>query len=330
VSGGLRARHRGRSALRGRRDGSDRAAGFDRTADALDEAVVLLGAGLGIEALAGVASHETRELFEGVIDGGAAQDADADAGAKALVQAVLRVCRESGAPLAAALLRQAEVHRVLAQGSRDVDVAVAGPRATARIVSLLPFAGVVMASLLGFDVLGALTGSVLGGVLTVLGALLSVAGALWSRRIVASARPVLREPGLVHELAGVALGGGLPLVAAVQLARAVADPVGRLLAPAPPRTGRKRVHEVHPSPLDEALRDIEAVVATAHRSGASLRPLLLARADLRRRRQATSERARIERLPSALLAPLGLCSLPAFLLLGVAPALVAVVSSTVR
>lgn len=309
---------------RGRGDRVDPAAGFDAAADALDEAVVLLRAGLTLDAVAGAASPETKGLFDGVV--AATGPVDANREARDLVRAVLFVCAESGAPLAAALHRQAEVHRALAQGCRDVEVAAAGPRATARIVSLLPLAGVAVATLLGFDVVGALTGSVLGGILAGLGLLLCCAGAAWTRRIVASARPTLREPGLVHELAGVALGGGLPLDAALGLARAVAGPVASLLAPDVSTPARRE----GPSPLEEAVADVEDVVTIAHRSGAALRPLLLARADLRRRRRSASTRACIERLPTALLAPLGLCSLPAFLLLGVAPALIAVVSSTVR
>lgn len=286
---------------------------------------MLLRAGLPFTALGVSGSRETAVLFDGLSEGDEGPP-NAEPTAGELVRAVLVVCRGSGAPLAAALRRQAEVHRALAQGCRDVEVATAGPRATARIVSLLPLAGVVGASLLGFDVVGALSGSGLGAALAAAGLLLSVAGAAWARRIIASARPKLREPGVLHELTGIALGGGLPLVAALEIAMAAAGPVAGLLASDTPPSGT----EGEPSPLLEAASDVEAVVATAHRSGAMLRPLLLARADLRRRRQAASVRARIERLPTALLAPLGLCSLPAFLLLGVAPALIAVVSSTVR
>lgn len=308
-----------------RRRRSDPAADFDAAADALDEAVVLLRAGLPIAALGDSGSPETAVLFDGRIEEDERRSI-AEPAAGELVRAVLLVCRESGAPLAAALGRQAEVHRALAQGCRDVEVATAGPRATARIVSLLPIAGVVGASLLGFDVLDALSGSGLGTALAAAGLLLSVAGAAWSRRIIASARPRLREPGVLHELTGIALGGGVPLVAALEIAMAAAGPVEGLLASDTPPSGT----EGEPSALREAASDVEAVVTTAHRSGAMLRPLLLARADLRRRRRAASVRARIERLPAALLAPLGLCSLPAFLLLGVVPALIAVVSSTVR
>lgn len=314
------------AATRGRRAGDarlDAAKAFDAAADSLDEAVVLLRAGLAPDTVAVLASRATRALIGGTKDdavGGAAPDA------RSLVRAVLFVCRESGAPLAAALNRQADIHRALAQGCRDVEVAASGPRATARIVSLLPLAGLAVASLLGFDVVAALTGSVLGGALSVLGVGLSVTGAVWSRRIVESTRPALREPGLLHELTGVALGGGLALNAAVGLARSTADPLQSLLTSDESGASRHRAE----SPLAEAVQDIESIVAVAHRSGAALRPLLLARADLRRRRALTAARARIERLPAALLAPLGLCSLPAFLLLGVAPALLAVVSSTVR
>jgi hypothetical protein len=146
---------------------------------------------------------------------------------------------------------------------------------------------------------------------------------------------------VLHELVSVALGGGLPLVAALDLARSAAIPLAGLLPIGPPPRRADDRRERGPgsgeidgggggSALDDAARDVDDLIGLAHRSGAALTPLLLARADLRRRRHSAASRARIERLATDLLAPLGLCSLPAFLLLGVAPALLAVVSSTVR
>ena len=46
--------------------------------------------------------------------------------------------------------------RGLAQGAREVEVALAGPTATSRVVLALPAVGLALGGLLGFDVIGAL------------------------------------------------------------------------------------------------------------------------------------------------------------------------------
>nr|WP_146166400.1 type II secretion system F family protein [Dietzia psychralcaliphila] len=65
-----------------------------------------------------------------------------------------------------------------------VDAALAGPRATAVILTALPGFGVLLGSGFGADPLGVLVGGPIGGVLCLIGAGFLAAGLLWTDRIV--------------------------------------------------------------------------------------------------------------------------------------------------
>lgn len=65
-----------------------------------------------------------------------------------------------------------------------VDATLAGPRATAIILTALPGLGVLLGSGFGADPLGVLLGGTLGGVLCLIGAAFLAAGLAWTERIV--------------------------------------------------------------------------------------------------------------------------------------------------
>ncbi|WP_024795071.1 type II secretion system F family protein [Tomitella biformata] len=66
---------------------------------------------------------------------------------------------------------------------RRVSAGLAGPRATATVLALLPVVGVGLGQLMGAAPLGVLLGGGLGGVLLVVGVLLDCGGLLWAERI---------------------------------------------------------------------------------------------------------------------------------------------------
>ena len=68
-----------------------------------------------------------------------------------------------------------------------VDATLAGPRATAVILTALPALGVLLGSGFGADPLGVLLDGVLGGVLCLAGAVFLAAGLLWTDRIAGGA-----------------------------------------------------------------------------------------------------------------------------------------------
>jgi tight adherence protein B len=111
-----------------------------------------------------------------------------DRGAAAGLAAALRLADDHGLPAA-------DVLRAVAEAARDVRAAdgaraaaSAGPLAAARIVAGLPFAGPVLAALLGVDVAGILLGTSWGRVCLVAGLALVGLGAWWSHRLVVRAR----------------------------------------------------------------------------------------------------------------------------------------------
>ncbi|MFC5503514.1 type II secretion system F family protein [Lysinimonas soli] len=216
------------------------------------------------------------------------------------------VAVESGAPLAPTLRRFAEMLRSLAQSARDVEVALAGPLATSRIVLALPAVGLLFGALLGFDALRVLVTTAAGWITGAIGLAFIAVGFRWNGRLVAGARAVDATPGLALELLAIAVSGGASIDRSRQLVElALAE--GQL------------------PPLGA---EADAVLAFARAAGVPAAAMLHAEAEeLRRSARSTAQRRAAE-LGTRLLLPLGLCILPAFIMLGVAPVLLAIVSST--
>lgn len=92
----------------------------------------------------------------------------------------------SGTGFAETLERMATSHRRSLDVRRTLSVELAAPRATARMMSLLPLLGVLLGTVLGVDPVGWLTGTPLGLAVLFVGVALNVAGFLWIRGIVAA------------------------------------------------------------------------------------------------------------------------------------------------
>jgi hypothetical protein len=97
------------------------------------------------------------------------------------------VCASTGSGLAAAVERLGEAERAAADQRRAVEVELAGPRATARMLALLPAVGLLMAGGLGAQPLAFLLGSPVGRVCLLLGVGLEVLGLRWTARLAAAA-----------------------------------------------------------------------------------------------------------------------------------------------
>ncbi|MFP5289391.1 MAG: type II secretion system F family protein [Actinomycetes bacterium] len=235
---------------------------------------------------------------------------DRDDGWRALA-AAWSVATSSGAPLAPALSAFAEAVRDRAAAQRDIAVALAGPRATARIVLALPVVAIGLALLAGADILASLAHPI-GIASIVAGLALGVLARAWMARMLRAAAPPPPTVGLDLDLLAVAAGGGgSPEAARATVLRALVDQG----LPAP--SGAQAA--------DDAL---SRLVALSRASGAPLGAL--ARAEAAEARAAERARARrsAEELAVRLMLPLGVCVLPSFLLLGVVPMLVGLLSST--
>lgn len=228
---------------------------------------------------------------------------EAEDGAWVDLSAAWEIATTVGAPLAEVLRMIAEAVRDAASAADDVRIALAEPAGTARLLLWMPFAGLLLGFALGFDTIGVIFGNPLGGTCVISGLLLVLAARLWTGRLLRRARPAPGTPGMRAELVAIALAGGASIDRALQL---VADSSAS-------------------GGSDERVR---AVLDLSRAAGVPAAELLRASAAQDRHAARVQGRLRAAKLSTRLLFPLGVCSLPAFLLLGVAPLLLSVLAST--
>lgn len=104
------------------------------------------------------------------------------------VEATCSLAADLGAPLAPCLLSVAESLAAAERERADREAALAGPRATARILMALPAVGVLAGSALGADPVGTLLDGGPGTAALCGGVVLLVAGRWWSGLLVRAAR----------------------------------------------------------------------------------------------------------------------------------------------
>lgn len=100
-----------------------------------------------------------------------------------------RVAEATGCPLAEPVARLHASLRAEETVRREVDAQLAGPRATARLLALLPVVGVMLGTGLGADPAGFLLGTPAGRACLIIGVSLSLLGLRWTRRITAAVLP---------------------------------------------------------------------------------------------------------------------------------------------
>ena len=126
----------------------------------------------------------------------------------------------------------------------------------------------------------------------------------WTARMVRAAQPAPGTPGMHAELVAVALAGGVGIPRALRLVQ----------------------HS--PARLRDDIEATQGVLELSRAAGVPAGELLRAAAAQQRHDARVQGRIRAARLSSKLLLPLGACTLPAFLLLGVAPLMLSVLGST--
>ena len=231
--------------------------------------------------------------------------------------AAWQVATEVGAPLAACLNDLAASLRDLGELHRDLEVALTGPAATARMVMVLPVVGIVFGALLGFNTLATLFLTLPGWLCLVLGGGLMATGHVWNRRLVERARVRDPVPGLELDLAAIGMTGGGSAERAQTLARAAME---QFLPSPAPKSGSGQAKG--------SAGAIARVLALSSRAGIPAAALLRSEAAQQRRECRSAGQRAAAALSVQLMIPLGVCVLPAFMLLGVIPLLVTVLSST--
>lgn len=229
---------------------------------------------------------------------------DAEGGAWSDVAAAWEIATIVGAPLAEVLGSLAESLQDAASAADDVRIALAEPAGTARLLLWLPFAGLLLGFALGFDTIGVLVTNPFGTTCVVVGLALVLLARWWTGRMVRAAQQRAGTPGMRADLVAVALSGGAGMPRALRL-----------------------VEQSTADLIDDATTT-QAVLDLSRSAGVPAGSLLRASAARLRQEARVQGRIRAARLSSKLLLPLGVCTLPAFLLLGVAPLMLSVLGST--
>jgi Flp pilus assembly protein TadB len=105
----------------------------------------------------------------------------------AFVASAWALSERHGAPLAVAVERAAAALRESRARQRKVRVAVAGPRATVTVLTVLPLTGPAFGLACGIDPATLYLGSRIGALSAALGVGLIVLGRLWCRRMIRKA-----------------------------------------------------------------------------------------------------------------------------------------------
>lgn len=251
------------------------------------------------------------------------------------LQLSLRMSESAGAPLATSLERAAEHAEERIDALLGRQSALAAPRATGRILSWLPLLGLGLGVLMGSDPVGVLAGSILGALTGLFGLGLAFAGRRWTAALVHRAEvesaagsggdqtsnvpPV--DTALVLELLAAQLRAGLaPLAALGTLSEALnSRPLHTVCQRLQMGSGWGSAWSGSAAGTFGELRD---ALAPAYTGGAPSTALLLSLADAHRLSERRAAERAAGKLSVALVVPLGLCSLPAFICLGIVPILI--------
>ncbi|MFD0855457.1 type II secretion system F family protein [Actinomadura adrarensis] len=108
-----------------------------------------------------------------------------------LLAACWRIGSERGGTLATVLDDLATALRDQETTRQEIATQLAGPRATARLLAVLPLLGLIMAGLLGANPVAFLAGTVPGLACLVIGLGLNATGLWWTHRLAKNAEEVL-------------------------------------------------------------------------------------------------------------------------------------------
>jgi tight adherence protein B len=278
---------------------------LESTARAVQRLAVLLSAGVPPGAAWGYLGDGNPVVARVATDGIAVLDCE-DVPWRSTA-AAWTVATEAGAPLAPTLREFARSLRSLAAVERDIETAMAGPRATTKLVMVLPVVALLFGMVLGFNPIGVLVSTAPGLVCLAAGLALMGAAWGWNRRLLRAARPGAPTGGLRCELVAVAVSGGGALEKSIAFVDATMTRLD----------------------LEDTDVAVDEVIALSVRAGVPAAELLRSEAEESRRAAAAEAQRKAEVLAVRLMLPLGVCILPAFMLLGVAPLVISVITSTV-
>lgn len=230
------------------------------------------------------------------------------AGDRTVVDAILELSRETGIPRSTALSALADSLDDADLRERRIELGSASATQTARILVALPGFTLVAAEMFGFSPVRFLFSSPLGWCCLVVGFGLIVCGWWWMKKIRES---IVRPP----------TQAGLVITLAAALARSSGISDGRI------RTlDRLAVRWATATEMTVIAR----MRTLSREYGVPIAALLDVEANLVRREAALAVDRALELLPGQLLAPVGACLFPAFLITTVVPTVAAMAGNFVR
>lgn len=210
------------------------------------------------------------------------------------IKRLLEITNRAGGPIAKTIDRLAKVISARDQMLRDLDLAVAGPKASSRLVTALPALVFLGSGIAGIPIFRTLAKPSLVWASLLLGAIIYWLGNRWTNRLLRSAMPSKLDPGIELEALAIALQAGLPLSVAAELAE---------------------------------VQELGELQALSLGNGIALADLVTERAENLRLEQFNSDRLKIQKTSVSILWPLGLTVLPAFILIAIIPVGAALVQS---
>lgn len=195
-----------------------------------------------------------------------------------------------GGRLAPTLDRFAKVLLTREQSRSELELAVAAPNASTRLVLSLPVLVFVGAGIAGIPIFQVLAQPSAIWISLILGTALFALGSRWTKGLLTKAKPRIEDPGLSLDLLAVAVGAGLPLQSAIEVVE-------------------RQIGSIQTSELQELDSG----------TGVALNELLMERGNHLRLEQFTQDRLRIQKASVSVLWPLGITVLPAFVLIAIIP-----------
>jgi tight adherence protein B len=199
---------------------------------------------------------------------------------------LLGISNQAGGPIAQTLDRLAKVVNTRDQSQNELTLAIAGPKASSRLVISLPALVFIGAGIAGIPIFRVLVQPSLIWLSLGLGLGMFWLGLRWTNRILKNAEPSRIDPGIQLDAVGVAVQAGLSMGSAAQL-----------------------VPGFEVAELQELVDG----------SGVAMSQLIADRADSKRLDQFNADRLKIQKAAVAVLWPLGLTVLPAFVLIAIVP-----------
>lgn len=228
-----------------------------------------------------------------------------------LLSRVWEIATTQGVAPAECLLAYATSFEESAHVLRQARAVQAGPLFARRIIIFLPVIALMGSSVLGNNAVAFLVTNPLGWALMILAGALTWVAHVWTKKLTDQATYIDVHAGQEADLCALFLAAGYPLTSAQNQTHNVL-----------PQAKTSAGSETHKA-------EMEKILTFSQTEGVPAVTLLRALASRHRRLAHSRMQIRVEELSVKLIVPLGVCILPAFILVGVLPVAITMLSSTV-